>query len=423
MAKSTDDASLAAIERHGNVVGLLSQADDVFSDTVALRRELHRWPEIGNHLPTTREQVLSALEGLPLDITLHESTSGIVATLTGDKPGDTVLLRGDMDALPMPEDTDVDFSSANENRMHACGHDMHTSMLVASAKILSARKSDIAGRVMFMFQPGEEGYGGAVFMLNEGMLDATPLSNGQASPITGAFAMHMTPNIPAGMVGIRPGPTMASSDTLIITITGKGGHASAPHQALDPVPVACEIVQALQTLVTRRIDVFDPGVITVTNIHAGTAYNVIPETVEIKGTMRAISERTREKIHEGIQRVADGIAAAHEMTATVDLVRGYPVTVNDDNFAAFAHDIGCAVMGDKNVISMPHPVMGAEDFSYVLHKLPGAMMFVGATPDGANPATAAPNHSNRAIFNEEGMRKGSAMYAAVALRHLGVRLS
>ncbi len=413
----------AATDRHGSVLGLLEQANDVFADTVSLRRELHRWPEIGNDLPSTREQVLAALEGLPLEITLHQSTSGIVATLVGDKPGDTVLLRGDMDALPMPEDTDLDFSSANKNRMHACGHDMHTSMLVASAKILSARKANIAGRVMFMFQPGEEGYGGAVFMLNEGMLDVAPLPNGKASPITGAFAMHMTPNIPTGMVGIRPGPTMASSDTLTIIIAGRGGHASAPHQALDPVPVACEIVQALQTLVTRRLDVFDPGVITVTNIHAGTAYNVIPETVEIKGTMRAISERTREQIHEGIQRVANGIATAHEMSATVLLERGYPVTINDDNFALFAEDVGRAVMGEKNVIRMPHPVMGAEDFSYVLHKLPGAMMFIGATPEGVNPNTAAPNHSNRAIFNEEAMRKGSAMYAAVALRHLNSRLT
>ncbi|MTB12596.1 MAG: amidohydrolase [Actinobacteria bacterium] len=417
MAKNTlntDDAR----DQHGNPAGILEQANDLFDESVALRRELHKWPELGNHLPRTRDAVLAALQGLPLDITLHETTSGIAAMLTGDKPGDTVLIRGDMDALPMPEDTDLDFKSNIENAMHACGHDTHTSMLVGAAKLLSARKADITGRVLFMFQPGEEGFNGASEMLNEGLLDV-----GTESPITGAYAIHAGANIPGGFIGLKGGTIMASSDFMIITVKGRGGHGSAPHFTLDPVPVACEIVQALQTLVTRRVDVFDPGVISVTQIHTGTANNVIPETATINGTIRAVSERTRSLLHDGIRRVAEGIAAAHGMEAEVDLHIGYDVTVNNEDKASFAADVATAVSGDRNVRIMDHPVMGAEDFSYVLNRVPGAMMFLGLMPEGMDIMKAAPNHSNRAIYEETQMRRGIAVYSSLALRHLGVPLS
>jgi hippurate hydrolase len=417
MAKNTlntDDAR----DQHGNPAGILEQAKDLFDESVALRRELHKWPELGNHLPRTRDAVLAALQGLPLDITLHETTSGIAAMLTGDKPGDTVLIRGDMDALPMPEDTDLDFRSNIENAMHACGHDTHTSMLVGAAKLLSARKADITGRVLFMFQPGEEGFNGASEMLNEGLLDV-----GTESPITGAYAIHAGANIPGGFIGLKGGTIMASSDFMIITVKGRGGHGSAPHFTLDPVPVACEIVQALQTLVTRRVDVFDPGVISVTQIHTGTANNVIPETATINGTIRAVSERTRSLLHDGIRRVAEGIAAAHGMEAEVDLHIGYDVTVNNEDKASFAADVATAVSGDRNVRIMDHPVMGAEDFSYVLNRVPGAMMFLGLMPEGMDIMKAAPNHSNRAIYEETQMRRGIAVYSSLALRHLGVPLS
>ena len=410
---STDDAR----DQHGDPAGILEQANEVFEDMVTLRRDLHRWPEISNHLPRTRERVLEALEGLPLDITLHDNTSGIAAMLTGGKPGPTVLLRADMDALPMPEDTGLDFKSNVENAMHACGHDTHTSMLMGAARILSSRQADIPGRVLFMFQPGEEGYNGASEMLAEGLLDV-----GTDSPVTGAFAIHAASNIPGGFLGLKAGTIMASSDTMTITVKGKGGHASAPHFTMDPVPVACEIVQALQTLVTRRIDVFDPGVITVTQIHTGTTSNVIPETAMINGTMRAVSERTRTLIHDGIRRVAEGIGAAHGMDVDVQLNLGYDVTVNDAEFASFAADVATAVSGDRNVRMMENPVMGAEDFSYVLNRVKGSMMFLGLMPEGMDIMKAAPNHSNRAIYEENHMRRGAAVYSSVALRHLGVRL-
>lgn len=417
MAKNTLSTE-AAREQHGSPDGLLEQANDVFDDMVSLRRDLHRWPEVGNHLPRTRERVLEALEGVALDITLHQNTSGIAAMLTGDKPGPTVLLRADMDALPMPEDVDLDFRSRADGTMHACGHDTHTAMLVGAAKILASRRADIPGRVLFMFQPGEEGHDGANEMINEGLLEV-----GEESPLTGAFAIHAASNVPGGFLTIKGGTMMASADEFTIIVKGKGGHGSAPHFTLDPIPIACEIVQALQTFVTRRIDVFDPGVITVTQIHAGTTDNVIPETAMINGTMRAVSKITRTRIHDGLRRVAEGVATTHGVDVDVDLRIGYDVTVNDHDFASFASDVATAVSGARNVRIMDNPVMGGEDFGYVLQRVPGSMMFLGLMPEGMDIAKAAPNHSNRAIYEEEHMRRGAATHAAIALRHLGVTLN
>ncbi len=393
-------------------------AHDLLSEVVGLRRALHEWPEIGNDLPITREKVLEALDGLPLDVTLHETTSGIAALLDGGRPGPTVLLRGDMDALPLTEETGLDFTSRSDGAMHACGHDTHTSMLVGAAKLLSGRRADIAGRVLFMFQPGEEGNHGARFMLEEGLLDLPERSDGSESPITGAFALHITSALPTGWLGCRGGPILAAADTLFITVKGRGGHASQPHRALDPIPIACEIVQALQTMITRRIDVFDPAVVTVGKIVAGTVNNIIPETAEIEGTIRAVSETTRRLVHDGIRRVAEGIASAHDAEVTVEVVDGYPVTVNDRSQADVVLGLAGDLAGADKTVRMPNPIMGAEDFSYVLQQIPGAMVFLGGTHTDRNLATAPSNHSNRVVFDEEAMVTGTAMYAAMALNHL-----
>jgi amidohydrolase len=403
------DPTVASIQEH---------ADELLSDTIAIRRELHEWPELGNDLPITHDLVLAALEGLPVDITSHESTSGITALLEGSSAGPTLLLRGDMDALPMPEDTGLDFASRVDGCMHACGHDTHTAMLIGAARVLSERRDDFAGRVLFMFQPGEEGHHGARFMLEEGLLDVPSRSDGTASPVDAAFAIHTTSSLPTGWVSTRGGPVMASADAMLIRVIGRGGHASEPFRSLDPIPVACEIVQALQTMITRSIDVFDPSVLTVGRITAGTTNNVIPESAEIFGTIRAVSEQTRAKVHDGVRRVADGIAAAHGCESDVDIDFGYPVTSNDDRFAEFALSMANDVAGEHQVVRLPHPVMGAEDFSYVLQQLPGAMVFLGATPLELNPAKAAPNHSNRVVFDEQAMTTGISLYATAALRHL-----
>lgn len=397
---------------------LRDEAHDLLPDMVALRRTLHQWPELGNDLPVTRENVLEALDGLPLGITAHQTTSGIAALLEGGKPGPTVLLRGDMDALPMPEDSGVDFASKIDGCMHACGHDTHTSMLVGAAKLLSAHRADLPGRVLFMFQPGEEGHGGAEFMMQEGLLDLPSRSDGTPSPVTGAYALHITTNLPSGWIASKGGPLMASADTVLITVTGRGGHASQPHRALDPIPVACEIVQAIQMMITRSIDVFDPSVVTVGRITAGTTNNVIPETAVIEATIRAVSESTRRKVRDGIRRVAEGVSAAHDTAVAVDFTDGYPVTVNNNRSADFSLDVARELLGNDTVVRMPTPIMGAEDFSYVLQRLPGAMLFLGGTPEGHNPATVPANHSNRVVFDEGAMVNGTALYAAMAIRHL-----
>jgi hippurate hydrolase len=220
----------------------------------------------------------------------------------------------------------------------------------------------------------------------------------------------------AGVVASRPGPIMAAADFFQVEVRGKGGHASMPHEAIDPIPVACEIVQALQTLVTRRINVFDPVVLTVSQINAGTASNVIPESARLVGTLRSTSEQSRELAQEGIRRLATQIAAAHEVEAEVVVVNGYPVTINDADFCGFARGVAMDLLGEDGYVELPTPIMGAEDFSIVLQKMPGAMVLLGARPTGEGPP--APPHSNRMLLNEASMQAGIALHAAIALRYL-----
>ena len=386
---------------------LLESARAVQDRTVDLRRRLHRRPELGLHLPETQAAVLDAIGDLGLDIEVGTDTSWIVATLDTGRPGETVLLRGDMDALPMPEDTDEEFRSEIDDRMHACGHDGHTAMLASAARVLVDRVDDLSGRVVFMFQPGEEGFGGAKVMLDEGLLDGRNVNR--------AFAIHQTPTLPSGWIATRPGPLLASADFFTVTVTGKGGHASMPHHALDPIPIACEMVGAVQTMVTRKVEAFDPAVVTVAKIRAGTTSNVIPETAQMIGTIRTVSEKTRALVRTEMERLVTNIAAAHGATATLVVEdEGYPVTVNDADAAAFVHGVARSLVGDA-AIEMPTPVMGAEDWSYVLQQVPGAMAFLGTCPPDIPLADAAPNHSNRMVIDENAMATGVAMYAAVCL--------
>jgi hippurate hydrolase len=396
--------------------GVLDAAAGELDDAIELRRRIHEHPELGLELPVTQAAVLEALDGLPLTVTTGTSSRSVVAVLDGADTGPTILLRGDMDALPMPEDTGLEYASRIDGAMHACGHDAHTAMLTSAARVLSARRSTLAGRVAFMFQPGEEGDNGARHMLDEGLLAHVAAG---AEPVSMAFALHQSPTIPSGMIATKGRAIMASADTFQITVRGRGGHASMPHHATDPIPVACEIVTALQAMVTRRVDAFDPAVVTVAKIRAGSTTNVIPETATLWGTIRTVSERSRSSVLEHIERVANGIASAHEALAEVDLVRGYPVTVNDDAAARFALETATSLLGAEHTVELPQPVMGAEDWSYVLQEVTGSMAFLGTRPPGVAPRDVSPNHSNRMVLDESAMVAGIATYAGVAVRWLG----
>jgi amidohydrolase len=386
--------------------GWLESSQALHAQTIELRRAIHREPELGLKTPKTLAKVRAALAGLPLELKTGPSTTGLVAILEGARPGKTVLLRGDMDALPMPEDTNVDFRSTVDGAMHACGHDAHTAMLATAAKVLCSHRDRIAGRVMFMFQPGEEGFHGAKFMIEDGLLD-------DPAP-DAAFAIHIAPNAPAGMLSSKPGPLLASADVVKIEVRGRGGHASMPHHALDPIPVACEIVTALQTLVTRHIDAFDPVVVTIAQIQAGSTDNVIPETARLTGTIRSVSEASRSKIHAGVVRIAENIARAHGAEAVTVITRGFPVTVCDSRAVRLAERAITNLFGAASWQTMEKPIMGAEDFSYVLQRVPGAMMMLGVCPDGQDWHTACPCHSNKMTLNESVLARGVAAHCAVA---------
>jgi amidohydrolase len=389
------------------------EAAALAGEITELRHAIHREPEIGLDLPKTQQKVLDALTGLPLDITVGRQLSSVTAVLRGGQPGPVVLLRGDMDALPVTEATGLPYASQVDGAMHACGHDLHVAMLAGAARLLSARQKDLAGKVIFMFQPGEEGLHGAKLMIDEGVLDAA----GQR-PVA-AYAIHvMSSMLRQGVFGTRPGPALAASDSLLVTVHGRGGHASTPHRTADPIPAACEMVTALQTLVTRRFDVFDPVVITVGTIHAGTARNVIPDEATFECTVRSFSPGSRQRLRLDTVQLVHAIAQAHGLTADAEYAEGYPVTVNDSGEAAFATAAETDLFGTGRAEIPGEPLTGSEDFSYVLQQVPGAFIMLGACPADADPDTAPSNHSADAIFADAVLRDGSALYSELALRRL-----
>lgn len=395
---------------------LVAEAAALSESIVALRRAIHAEPEIGLHTPRTRDKIRAALADLPLEWAEGPSTTGLVATLKGGAgEGRSVLLRGDMDALPMPEETGLDFASTIPGVMHACGHDTHVAMLAGAARLLCAQADRLAGEVRFMFQPGEEGYHGARFMLEDGLLGG----KGFDHPLPdAAFALHVMPNAPHGLIGGRAGALLAAADQLRITVTGRGGHASMPHDTLDPVPIACEIVAAIQTMVARRFSVFDPVVVTISKIEAGTAHNVIADTATLTGTMRTLSPAHRARLKDELPLLAAGIAGAHGLKAEVEVIEGFPVTLCDAGAVDFGEAVAHDLLGEAAFLRLADPIMGAEDFAYVLEKVPGAMFFLGVSHEGADWRQCCGIHSTRMMVDESVMPRGAAFLAGLATRFL-----
>jgi hippurate hydrolase len=391
-------------------------------DIMALRHQLHRRPEIGLQLPETQRTVLAALDGLPLEISTGTSCTSVTAVLRGTArdsgtagdsgPAPAVLLRGDMDALPVHESANAEFRSTIDGVMHACGHDLHTAMLVGAARLLSAHRDMLHGDVVFMFQPGEEGWDGAGRMLAEGVLEA-------AGPrVARAFGIHVIAGkLPRGQFTTRPGTLMASSDALVVTVNGVGGHGSAPHRAKDPVSVAAEMVVGLQMMVTRQFDIFDPVVVTTGSFHAGTRRNIIPPEATFEATIRTFSPAARERVQAASVQLCEAIAAAHGLKANVSYNTEYPVTVNNAAQAEFASAVVADVFGTDRFTPMRNPNPGAEDFSRVLEQVPGCYLFLGACPHDDHDA-AADNHSPLAAFDDSVMADGCLLHAHLAIRAL-----
>jgi hippurate hydrolase len=398
-------------------MALREDAKALQDELAVLRRELHQIPEIGLHLPRTQQKVLSELAGLPLEVSTGSSLDSVTAVLRGGRPrggepGPVVLLRGDMDALPVTEQTGEEFTSRHPGVMHACGHDLHTAGLVGAARLLAARRAELAGDVVFMFQPGEEGMDGAGHMIAEGVLAAA------GRPVEAAYGLHvLSSSLARGVFSSRPGPLMAASDGLFVRVVGAGGHGSTPHDALDPVPAACEMVTALQTMVTRRFDVFDPVLLTVGSFHAGTRRNIIPDDATFEATVRTFSTQASAQVREHAVRVCESIAAAHGLRVEVRYDSEYPATINHEAEYHFVAETVREVFGEERFEEMANPKTGSEDFSRVLQEVPGAYFFLGACVTD-DPDSAPTNHSPRAAFDDSVLSDGAALLAELAMRRL-----
>ena len=379
------------------------EIDENFGEKiVTLRRDIHREPELGFDTEKTAEKVLAALEGLPLDIETGVAQNGIVATLEGEADGPTVALRADMDALPIEEDTGLPFASEMEGRMHACGHDGHTSMLVGAAHALSGMRDRLGGTVKFVFQPAEEGGGGGKVMVDEGV----------AEGVSSIFALHLWPGLPFGKVATKAGPIMAAADAFEMEVRGSGGHGAMPHLAADAVVIAAQVVTALQTIVSREVDPVEPAVLTVGEIGAGTAFNIIPEKARIGGTVRTLDPDLRKLMPKRIEELAQGVAKGMRGDADLDYTFSYPVTVNDEDAASRALSVAEDLFGGESVLELPNPSMGGEDFAYFLEEIPGAFIWLGVGEDVSGL------HTPRFAFDEEILLRGSALLTALALSAL-----
>jgi hippurate hydrolase len=378
---------------------------------IEIRRELHACAEVGLELPETQAIVLRELGGLGLEVTAGAGLSSVTAVLEGEASGPVVLLRADMDALPLRESTGLPFASVR-GTMHACGHDLHTAGLLGAAALLAARRDTLPGRVVFMFQPGEEGWAGGRMMIDEGVLDA-----GGQRPVA-AYALHVDCTTPAGQVVTREGPIMASASALRMTLHGTGGHAAFPHQATDVVPVAAELILAVQSFVARRVPATESAVISITKVRSDSdAGNVLPASVELEANIRTLGRETLAFIRVALPALLESIATAHGCRLETEFVDSYPVTHNDPSETRFAADVISAIGDPTPITWLETPSMASEDFAYVLDQVPGALVFLGVAPaDG----TSGPMHSETAVFDDRLLALHATMLAELAWRRLSL---
>jgi hippurate hydrolase len=376
-------------------------------DLTSWRRDFHAHPELGFEELRTSGIVAEKLRSWGIEVTTGVGRTGVVGTIRGRGESNRAIgLRADMDALPMQEANDFAHASQYPGKMHACGHDGHTTMLLGAARYLAATRN-FSGTVQLFFQPAEEGMGGAAAMIADGLFERFP--------VDAVYGVHNYPLMPVGQFGVRTGPMMASADEFAVTVTGRGGHAAMPHLTVDPVIVAAHVLVALQTLVSRTVNPNHAGVLTVGMIHGGTATNVIPESVTFEGTVRALDAATRDVLEAGLSRVAALTAAAHGATATVDYKRDFPVLVNTAEEADFAADTAAGIFGEAAVNRAAGQVMGAEDFAFMLEHKPGAYAFIGQG-DGGHCSKSV--HNQGYDFNDEILPIGATYFASLVERSL-----
>lgn len=373
---------------------------------VATRREIHRHPEPGFREVRTAALVAERLRRLRLDVRTGIAETGVLGILRGGNPGKTILVRADMDALPLTEDPGREYGSTAPGYMHACGHDAHVSMALATAEALAQRKSDLKGNIVFCFQPAEEGPGGALPMIQAGVLDEPR--------VEACVGLHVWSDLPAGQIGVRPGPLMASVDEIEIVLSGRGGHGAAPHQTRDLVVAAAHVVTALQTVKSRRIDPQDPVVVTIAAIHGGQAFNIIPDKVSLRGTIRTFDARVRDRVEDEVRALVTGVGSAFGAEVHVEYRRGYPTTVNDPGFSVLTQEAAAEVVGSANVVE-PRRTMGGEDMSYFLERVPGCFFFLGTRNE--ERGIDAPHHCPRFDIDESAMIVGVQTFLRVIERY------
>jgi len=386
---------------------LLDEAEAARDWIVEIRRELHQYPELGFEEVRTSALIRRKLDELGIPYRYPVAETGVVATV-GTGSGRCVALRADMDALPITEEADVPFRSRNEGRMHACGHDCHTAMLLGAARILKAREAELEGTVKLLFQPAEEGGGGGGRMRDEGVL-ADP-------PVERIFGLHVWPFLPTGTIGARAGTFMAATAAMEIVITGRGGHAAMPQFTIDPVATAAKVVCELQTIVSRELDPLEPGVVSVTAINGGEAFNVIPPSVRMLGTIRSLTSPGLEFLKQRIRELAGHVAAANRCEAQVDFPgTGYPATVNEPGCWGMAQEVGRQLLGEDAVHELA-PVMGGEDFAFYVEQVPGCFLGLGIRSEEKGAVYSV--HHPRFKVDEDALPIGAALHAALALRSL-----